>query len=158
MTMFKNVNGMSVECSPEEESTIIAERQAEAPTLASRVAATLTRIDSDVDTLYAAVIGNRAEEYRVAEAEAIAFKGAGYTGAVPASVASWASAKGWTATAACDDILATASAWRTAQSAIRAARLLRKEQARNAATAQELNTVTASWEGFVAAIRSQLAL
>lgn len=30
MTMFKNVNGAQVECSPEEEAAIIAERQAEA--------------------------------------------------------------------------------------------------------------------------------
>lgn len=116
------------------------------------------QIDADTDSLYAAVIGNRAAEYTVAETEATAYAGAGYTGAVPASVASWATAKGWTAQQAADDINATAAAWRTAQAAIRAARLLRKEQARTAADLAALNTVQAQWAGFVAVIRGQLGI
>ena len=51
----------------------------------------------------------------------------GYIGdPAPASVASWATAKGMTAQQAADDINATAAAWRTAQAAIRAARLLER--------------------------------
>lgn len=119
----------------------------------------MQKIDADTDALYAAVIGNRAAEYTVAEAEATAFADGGYTAdPAPASVASWATAKGWTAQAAADDIIATASAWRTAQAAIRANRLLRKEQARTAADLAALATTRAQWAGFVAAIREKLGV
>lgn len=131
---------------------------ARAAALATGRAATVKQIDEDTDALYAAVIGNRAAEYTVAETEATAYAGAGYTGTVPASVASWATAKGWTAQQAADDINATAAAWRTAQAAIRAARLLHKEQARTAASLADLSNVRAQWVGFVAAIRGQLGL
>jgi len=133
-----------------------------APSLAAQLAtasaALVKQIDADTDALYAAVIGNRAAEYTVAEAEATAFAGGEYQGTVPASVASWATAKGWTAQAAADDIIATATAWRTAQAAIRAARLLRKEQARTAADLAALATTRAQWAGFVAAVRAQLGV
>lgn len=131
---------------------------AQSAALSRARAAVVKQIDEDTDALYAAVIGNRAAEYTVAETEATAYAGAGYTGTVPASVASWATAKGWTAQQAADDINATAAAWRTAQAAIRAARLLRKEQARTAASLADLSNVRAQWVGFVAAIRGQLGL
>jgi hypothetical protein len=134
-----------------------------APSLAAQLAtasaALVKQIDADTDALYAAVIGNRAAEYTVAEAEATAFADGGYTAdPAPASVASWATAKGWTAQAAADDIIATATAWRTAQAAIRANRLLRKEQARTAADLAALTTTRAQWAGFVAAVRAQLGV
>ena len=94
-------------------------------------------------------------EYVLAESDAKAYKSAGYTGTVPDSVASWASAKGETATWATDDILTTARGWRQAQSAIRATRLTCKEQAR---TATDLAPVVAQWAGFVVAIKTALGV
>ena len=115
----------------------------------------IRQIDMDADAIYAAVQGNRGNEYALAEQDAIAFKAASYTGTVPASVQSWATAKAQTAQWAADDILATASAWRTAMGAIRSNRLQRKEQAR---VATDLAPVAAAWNGFVVAIRSQLGV
>ena len=126
--------------------------------LAQQKAQAVSRIDSDADEIYNAVIGNRATEYAQAEADALAYRAAGDSGAVPSSVASWATAKGWTATQATDNILATATAWRTAQAAIRAARLLRKEQVRSAGAGSGIDTAMASWAGFVAAIKGQLGI
>lgn len=55
-------------------------------------------------------------------------------------------------------IIDTATAWRVAQGAVRAARLLRKEQARNAVDLAALDVVRAQWQGFMAAVRSQLGV
>lgn len=115
-------------------------------------------IDADADAIYGAVQGNRIEEYRTAEAEALTYRAAGYAGTVPPSVAGWASAKGWTATQAADDILATAAAWRGAQAAIRAARLARKEQVRAATDAAGIAAALAAWGAFRAGVRAQLGL
>lgn len=118
----------------------------------------LLKIDADVDAIYGAVLGNRAEEYSLAATEAKAYKDAGYEGTVPGSVASWATAKGWTATQAADDILDTATQWIAAQAAIRAARLARKEQVRNAVNAAGVTTAMTAWAGFATYIRSQLGV
>jgi hypothetical protein len=66
-------------------------------------------------------------EYQQAEADAIAFKAAGYGGTVPGSVQVWASAKGWTAQQACDDVLTAAAMLRGKLLQIRAVRLQGKE-------------------------------
>lgn len=119
------------------------------------------QIDADTDAVIGAVIGNRESEYELAEAQATAYAAAGYTGTAPAYVQSWADAKAeqaWTAQTAADDILATANAWRTAQAALRAQRLLRKEQAKNAADAAALDTVAAQWAGFLSAVKAQLGV
>lgn len=128
------------------------------PTLADRVAALVRQIDADADAIYTAALGSRATEYAEAEAQAQAFKDAGYAGAAPAYVQAWADAKGQTAQWAADDILATAAAWRAAQTAIRANRLARKEAARNAADVAALATVTTAWQAFVVAIKAQLGV
>uniref|UniRef100_A0A6M3MCL4 Putative tail protein n=1 Tax=viral metagenome TaxID=1070528 RepID=A0A6M3MCL4_9ZZZZ len=129
-----------------------------AATLAPARAAALVRIDADVDAIYGAAIGNRQAEYEAAERQAQVYADADYTGTAPGMVASWASAKGWTGQQAAEDILAQAAAWRGAQDAIRAQRLLRKEQVRAAADAAAINTVTAAWAGFVSLVRQQLGL
>lgn len=157
MTRYRTTPEGNVPFTPEEEAARDAEI-AQETSVASQSVMFIRQIDADTDSLYAAVIGNRAAEYTAAEAEATAYADAGYTGTVPASVASWATAKGWTAQQAADDINATAAAWRTAQAAIRAARLLRKEQARTAADLAALATTRAQWAGFVAAIREQLGV
>lgn len=118
----------------------------------------LVKIDADADAIYGAVLGNRSSEYEQANIDAVAFKGAGYTGPVPGSVQSWATAKGWTATQAADNILATAAQWIAAQSAIRASRLGCKEQVRNATDGVGIATAMAAWAAFVTAIRGQLGL
>lgn len=125
---------------------------------AATAARLLIRIDTDTDAIYGAVLGNRAQEYVLAEKDAAAYKADGYTGSVPASVQGWATAKGWTGPQSTDDILATAASWRLAQGALRSNRLLRKEQARVAATSEALDAIAAQWAGFVAAIRGQLGL
>ena len=116
----------------------------------------LASIDADTDAIYQAAIGNRGPEYTEAEAAANAYKDAGYTGDVPSAVQSWATAKNWTAQQAADDILAAAAQLNTAKLAIRAERLLRKEQVRAAADASAVEAVMVQWAGFVTAIRKQL--
>lgn len=122
------------------------------------VQACLLKIDADTDAIYGAMLGNRAEEYTLAANEAQAFKAAGYAGTVPGSVQSWATAKGWMAAQSADDILATAAQWLGAQSAIRAQRLLRKEQVRVATDAAGITAAMQAWDGFVAYMRGQLGL
>lgn len=123
------------------------------------VAQCLAKIDADTDSIYGSMLGNRGEEYTLAATEAKAYKDAGYTGPVPGSVQSWATAKAWTTTQAADDILTTAAQWLGAQSAIRSARLLRKEQARGTASDPVARiTAMAAWAGFTTAIRSQLGI
>lgn len=123
------------------------------------VAECIAKIEFDTDAIYGDVLGNRAEEYTRAAKDAQAYKDAAYTGPVPASVQSWATAKNWTPTQATDDILTTAGQWVAAQEAIRAARLLRKEQCRSAANNPAARAAAmAAWAGFVGAIRSQLGL
>lgn len=119
----------------------------------------IKQIDADTDALVQAVIGNRTSEYELAEKEANDYKTAGYPASpVPGSVSAWAAAKGWTNTQAADDIIATATGWRTAQASIRANRLLHKENARNAADVTALDTVKSSWSAFLTTIKGQLGV
>ena len=118
----------------------------------------VAQIDADVDAIYGAAIGNRQAEYEAAERQAQAYADADYSGTVPGMVSSWASAKGWTGQQAAEDILAQATQWRGAQDAIRAQRLLRKEQVRVAADAASIDAVLTAWTGFVLLVRQQLGL
>ncbi|CAN7438557.1 hypothetical protein LJR118_002882 [Acidovorax sp. LjRoot118] len=122
------------------------------------IAAAVARIDADVDAIYGSAIGLRQAEYEMAERQAQTFADAGYEPPVPGMVQSWAIAKGWTAQAAADDVLAVAAQWRGAQELIRAQRLLRKEQARAALGPAGLAATMATWAGFVAAVRAQLGI
>lgn len=126
------------------------------PSVSVIKAANIKKIDADVDAIYEAAIGNRATEYSEAEAQAAAFRTAGYTGTVPAYVTSWLSnnTKGFTtATQAADDIIAQANAWRGAAASIRSNRLLAKKN-----LADDVSTAMAQWQGFVSAIRSSLGI
>lgn len=118
----------------------------------------IAKIDADTDAIYGAVLGNREQEYTLAETDATAYKDAGYAGAVPDSVQSWATAKGWTATQAADDILATAAAWRSAQASIRAQRLASKEAVRAAVDAAGVSTAMGAWAVFAVTTRGQLGI
>ena len=119
-------------------------------------AALILQIDDESDALIRAVIGERGHEYELAEKEALAFKASGYTGLVPSSVESWATAKGWTATQSADSIIAASVGWRSAQAALRASRLLCKEQAKNAANAIDMGVIRSGWSESLAAIKESL--
>jgi hypothetical protein len=120
--------------------------------------ALIARIDAEVDAIYAAVIGNRSDEYNAARDEATAFAAADYAGDAPASVQSWADAKGWAAQQAADDILAAAARLVALRDTIRAQRLAKKEAARLALDAAALDTVSGQWAAALAAIRSAAGL
>lgn len=139
--------------SQEELDAIAAEEVARVLTAAR--AALIRQIDADTDAIYRAVQGDRAMEYLQAEQEARQFKKDGYTGDVPDSVESWASAKGETATWATDDILTTARGWRQAQASIRSTRLACKEQAR---AANDVAPVAAQWAGFLVTVKAALGV
>lgn len=126
--------------------------------LTATKAALLLRIKADANKITSDTIGELGNEYQKAKADADAFKAAGYTGTVPSSVSSWATAKGWTATAACDDILLAANGWLSAQDSIRANRLARTEAAKRCTTQAELDAVAAQWAAFRAEIRKQLKI
>ena len=121
-------------------------------------AAFIKQVDTDADAIIKAVRGERATEYLLAEQESTAFKAAGYTGTVPGSVSSEATAKGVTAHVACDTILATAAGWRTAQAALRAQRLQSKAAASTAADVTALDAIKAQWVGFLVALKGQLGV
>lgn len=72
-------------------------------------------------------------EYQQANTDAIAYKAAGYTGAIPATIECWVQASGMTPQAATDNIIETAAAWIGCLNAIRAARLLGKAAVNKAA-------------------------
>ena len=121
----------------------------------------LAKINNDDNKIYADVVGNKTTEYLDAAAEAKAFKDAGYPTGVDNDyglVKSWADAKQWTMQQAADDILAQEAAWKGAAKLIRDYRLKAKESVKRATTIEEIETVMATWNGFVTMIRTQLGV
>jgi hypothetical protein len=113
--------------------------------------------EAETDNLIREVVGERANEYLLAEEEAIAFKAAGYPDLnVPLSVSSDAIASGRTNTEACDLILAMASNWRKAQADLRANRLLAKAKVKVATTVSDISLVKDTWGEFLMTLRSQI--
>lgn len=78
------------------------------------------------------------EEYRVAYDEAAEFKAAGYTGAVPPSVQTWADVSNNTAVWAADDIIATRNQYVSLLNSVRDLRLKSKAAVDAATTSDEL--------------------
>ncbi|NTB05838.1 hypothetical protein, partial [Agrobacterium tumefaciens] len=106
------------------------------------------QIDAAGEALRMAILSlpTQSEEYRRVEAQARAWRAAGYPegddDVVPRGVTGWAQAKwrdGWTNRQACDDILATADAWLNILDTIRDLRLANKEDVRHAASGTETN-------------------
>lgn len=129
------------------------------PFVLSEAKNTLTlSIDADVDTVYKLVIGNRLAEYQLAEREATEFKNNNYSGTVPSTVQSWATAQNQTAQWAADSILAQANAWINAQNAIRSARLATKAAVQNAQNESEINAVKNNWKITIQQIRQSLGV
>lgn len=128
------------------------------PTVADLVTRTIAKTYADVDALYATAVGNRAEEYRQAEAAALAYQAAGYSGAVSEYVSSWAASNPpMTNAQSADVIIARAAALRSAMAAVRTQRFVSQAAMRAATTRAELDTAVAAWDAFVAATRTALA-
>lgn len=119
----------------------------------------LIQINNDDNKIYADVIGNKTTEYLKAAEDARAFKAAGYPeNDVPDYVQSWAEAKLWTATQACDDIINQELLWQGAAKLIRDYRLKAKEAVKRATSIEEVEAAMSIWNGFVFTIRSQLGV
>ena len=113
-------------------------------------------IDGSSDELITAAIGRRDTEYLQAEKQAQEFIAAGYKGNTYPYVSSWATAKNETNVWASDNIIETATAWREVQSDLRAKRLMHKENVRNSETQEEIDTVMASWHGYINALKQSM--
>lgn len=142
-----------IDLSPEEVATLQTAALVNFPNVKS---AFILQIDTDADALIRTVIGERASQYESAEKQSAAYKAAGYTGTVPPKVQAWATAKNQTATWAADSQIATAEAWRSAEDALYAKRLLLKETARVAVDAAGLDEIKANWATFLAALKISL--
>jgi len=131
-------------------------------------AAAIDAIDAAGEALRLAVINRmttQTEEYRRVEAQARAWRDAGYPESddapVPRGVRGWAAAKwreGWTNRQACDDILATADGWYSILDTVRDLRLMNKEDVRHAAAAGEIAAIVADMEADVRSMAAQLQL
>jgi hypothetical protein len=133
------------------------------PVTAEEKAAFIAQVKSEAGALTQQVLSGLGSEYELAEAEATAYKTAGYTGTVPGSVADEVAskaAKGMTitATVACDSILAAATGWRQAQAALRRNRLTVSSAASVAVDAAGLNSIKAQWAALLVALKTQLGV
>lgn len=107
------------------------------PTLADLKRQSATRIDDSAAAIYARV-GRFMPEYEAREAQAVAYRDAGYTGTVPPRVAEFATPAGLDATTATNLILSQAAALRTALEQLSGQRMRKYEviNAPDVATAQ----------------------
>lgn len=96
--------------------------------VATRIQQLVTSIDAACAAVYAAP-ARFADEYKLREAQAQAYKDAGYTGPVPRQVAAYATPAGVTAQQAADTILAQAAALRGALDALGELRMRKIELA-----------------------------
>jgi hypothetical protein len=122
------------------------------------IAATYT----DVDKVYADAVGNRTEEYKDAEADARAYKAAGYAGDVSGYVSDYAlhnptgaaQSNQWAA----EQIIARADAFAAAKLSMRSQRFASQAAMRAAGTPEELAAAVAEWDEFIAGVRADLGL
>lgn len=118
----------------------------------------ITEIDRINDDIVISVIGRRDTEYLMAEQQAQAYIDSGYKGDTFPYVDGWAKAKNLDQKWAADNIIETATTWRTIQADIRANRLKTKESIRNAATADEIADIIQSWYAYIKEIKTQLGI
>lgn len=117
----------------------------------------IRKFERDTDDLIREVVGERANEYLLAETEAIGFKATGYSKEmVPESVTSDAIANGRTNRESCDLILTMATNWRTIQMALRTNRLLAKAQIKATTLISETAPIKATWDEFLVTLRTQI--
>lgn len=118
----------------------------------------LVDVDLSNDDVVTAVIGRRDTEYLMAEKQAQAYIDAGYKGDTFPYVDSWAQAKSVDQKWAADNIIETATAWRTIQADMRAKRLHSKEQIRNAMAVDQIAAICEQWKQYVDIIKNQLGI
>jgi hypothetical protein len=118
----------------------------------------LVDVDLSNDDVVTAVIGRRDTEYLMAEKQAQAYIDAGYKGDTFPYVDSWAQAKSVDQKWAADNIIETATAWRTIQADMRAKRLHSKEQIRNATAVDQIAAICEQWKQYVDIIKNQLGI
>lgn len=128
------------------------------PPLADEIAAAVAKTYADVDAVYALAVGNREPEYREAEADARAYKAAGYTGTASQYISGWASVQTpvLTNTQAADAIIAKADALTAAKLALRNTRFTTQAAMRAATTHAELLTAIATWDAFIASVKASV--
>ena len=128
---------------------------------AMKVAA-IAKAYTDVDAVIGAAIGNRAEEYKDAEAAAREYLVSGGEGDADVAVSSYAmynptgelQTNAWAA----KQIIQRADAFRAAQKAMRAERFARQAEMRMASTKEELAVAVDSWQGFISNVFASLEL
>lgn len=130
--------------------------------LADILAPALAKPYADIDAVVRDAVGNRTEEYKDAEADARAYKAAGYIGTIPPSVNCYAqhnlTGSAQTGQWAADDIIARADAFSAAKLSMRESRFASQFAMRAATTNAELDAAVAAWNSFIAQIRAQLGL
>jgi len=115
------------------------------------------KFERDTDNLIKTIVGERANEYQIAESEAIIFKDAGYPeNDVPASISSDAIANNRTNIEACELILMMSVNWRNIQMTLRSKRLMSKAQTKSSITNEELDTIEEDWNNFIDYITTQV--
>jgi len=118
--------------------------------------AAILKTYGDVDYIYTLAVGMRGEEYRTAEADARAYKAAGYTGTPSAYITGWAAAKGLTNVQSADAIIARADALAAAKIALRNQRFTSQSAMQAASTSATLKVATDAWDIFIANIKASL--
>ena len=129
-----------------------------APALVDVQANALKTIDAEAEVLrgkYITANSGQVATYLMKQAEASAFKTAGYTGDVPGLVQAEADATGSTAKAAADAILAQYAAWSALAAAIETARRKAKIAVGAAATVDAVNSAVSTATAAFSAIETQ---
>ncbi|SEH05271.1 hypothetical protein [Candidatus Venteria ishoeyi] len=113
--------------------------------------------EQDTDELIKFMVGERSNEYLIAEKESREFKSFGYPeDDVPFSVSSDALANGYSNQEACDVIIQMSDNWRAAQMMIRSQRLSAKSKTKKAENVEELEEIKGEWEMFLNNLKGQL--
>lgn len=155
---FRATSAGNIPFTPEEEVAEDARIAAiTAAALPNAKSAAIAKTYADVDAIYDIAIGNRAEEYKQAEADARAYMAAGYTGTPTTYVSGWATAKGLTNTQSADAIIARADALMAAKLSLRNQRFTSQASINAATTLIEIDTAIAAWDVFIAATKAALA-
>jgi hypothetical protein len=127
-------------------------------TLATIIVDSCGLVDLDVDSIYMAVLGNRATEYTLAKDDATAFKNAGYSGTVPTTIQNWATLNNQTTQWSADNILAASANLLNVQLSLRVHRLTAKSDLKAATTVNGVRTTLSNWNAYIAALRSLLGI
>lgn len=130
--------------------------------ITAAVAAAIAKTYVDVDTIYDLAVGRRTTEYSNAEAAAVAYKAAGFTGPVSDYISGHAASNptgqvqtnAWAA----QQIIERADAFRWAELQMRNVRFARQAAMRAAASDEELAVAVGAWDGFIEFVRSNLGL